>query len=64
MSAPDTNIERQTRQHRSPLVGIAIAIGFTVIVAAGVAMWRGVPLDEQAAPDRALDAPAEIGASG
>ena len=32
MSAPDTNVKRQSRQHRTPLVGMAAAVGFAVSV--------------------------------
>ncbi|WP_050927955.1 hypothetical protein [Aestuariivita boseongensis] len=32
MSAPDTNVETQTKRHKGPLVGIAIAVAFGVVM--------------------------------
>ena len=31
MSAPDTNVKRQARRHRPPLIGIALVVGFAAI---------------------------------
>lgn len=33
MSAPDTNVNKQTRRHRGPLIGIAAAILFAAVLA-------------------------------
>ncbi|MAQ84898.1 MAG: hypothetical protein CMH12_16860 [Maritimibacter sp.] len=30
MSAPDTNIEKQTRWHRGPLIGMAVVVVFAL----------------------------------
>lgn len=35
MSAPDTNIEKQERQHRPALSGMAIAAGFAALLFVG-----------------------------
>ncbi|MGJ8545007.1 MAG: hypothetical protein ACSHWZ_06155 [Sulfitobacter sp.] len=32
MSAPDTNIDRQTRNHKTPLLGIGLAMAFGVLM--------------------------------
>ena len=32
MSAPDTNLEKQERRHRGPLIGMAIAVIFAGIL--------------------------------
>lgn len=34
MSAPDTNIKVQERQHKAPLSGMALAVGFGVLLIA------------------------------
>lgn len=31
MSSPETNIETQSRRHRGPLVGMAVAVGFAAV---------------------------------
>lgn len=31
MSAPDTNVDRQARRHRTPLVGMALVVGFAAV---------------------------------
>ena len=36
MSAPDTNIDKQTKRHAGPLVGIALAV---VVAVAALAWW-------------------------
>lgn len=53
MSAPDTNIERQKNRHGPSLSGISIAVGAALIALLALGFWRGVPLDEQAAPNGA-----------
>ncbi len=30
MSAPDTNLNKQTRRHRGPLIGMAIVVVFAI----------------------------------
>lgn len=32
MSAPDTNLEKQKRRHRGPLVGMAVGVTFVAII--------------------------------
>lgn len=38
MSAPETNVEKQTRRHKAPLVGIALAIAFVLGVVVALSM--------------------------
>lgn len=50
MSAPDTNIDKQTRRHRPSLWAIAAVVTF-VAIAAAIALTRETPLvEDQAAP--------------
>ncbi len=51
MSPPDTDIEKQAKRHRGPIVGITAGLVFVAIVAIAAAIWAGFPLGEQAAPD-------------
>lgn len=51
MSPPDTDIDKQAKRHRGPLVGITAGLIFVAIVAIGAFIWNGLPLGEQAAPD-------------
>lgn len=51
MSAPDTDLEKQRKRHRGPIVGIVVGLVFVAIVALAAFVWPGIPLDEQAAPD-------------
>ncbi|MFN3845595.1 MAG: hypothetical protein ACK4RZ_07210 [Paracoccaceae bacterium] len=38
MSAPQTNIEKQQRRHRGPLIGMAVLV---VVVLLGLVWWLG-----------------------
>ncbi len=38
MSAPETNVEKQTRRHKGPLIGIAVAIAFVLAVIVALSM--------------------------
>lgn len=49
MSAPDTNVERQTRRHKASLWGIGIAVAAAAVFAVVAMLSDGVPADEQAA---------------
>ncbi len=49
MSAPETNVERQTRRHRPALIGIGLAVAAAVIFAFVAFTSEGVPADDQAA---------------
>lgn len=56
MSAPETNVEKQTRRHKGPLVGIAVAIAVVIAALVVISMISGndeVP-EEAAAADRAV----------
>ena len=50
MSAPQTNIEKQKRRHRGPLIGMALAVVFGVGL---IVYWM---LDEAAEGQSPLDA--------
>lgn len=50
MSAPDTNIEKQTRRHKGSFWGLALALIIATAAAVYFLGWTGVPGDEQAAP--------------
>lgn len=39
MSAPRTDLETQERKHRPALVGIAMAVGFALVLLAGLLIW-------------------------
>jgi hypothetical protein len=57
MSAPDTDLERQRKRHRGPIVGMMLGLVFVAFVAIVAVVWPGIPLEQQAAPD---GAPTEI----
>ncbi len=44
MSASETNIEKQKRRHRGPLVGIALVAIFSTIMAIAI-FWEGTDGD-------------------
>ncbi len=53
MSAPDTNISKQEQQHRGPLTGMALGIGFVVLIGLAFLTWvvaNGNNPGEEAAP--------------
>jgi hypothetical protein len=56
MSAPDTNIETQTKRHKASLIGIGIALFWAVLAIGAFIVWDGVPSDEQAAATLEVDA--------
>ena len=58
MSAPDTNLERQTRRHKPSLWGITAVLALAATFAVVAMMSEGVPADEQAA-----GVPAEVAAT-
>jgi hypothetical protein len=47
MSAPDTNLDRQKRRHKAPLVGLAVIL---VVVGLGFVMFLG----DETSPDGTL----------
>lgn len=51
MTAPNTNIEKQRKRHRGPLIGISVGLAFVACIAFFAIVWPGIPLDEQAAAD-------------
>lgn len=39
MSAPQTNIEKQSRRHRGPLVGMAVGVAFVAVLLIAFMVW-------------------------
>ncbi|QGX99019.1 hypothetical protein EI983_12365 [Roseovarius faecimaris] len=39
MSAPDTNVEKQTKRHKGPLTGMPAAIVLAVVAIVGAIAW-------------------------
>ena len=58
MSAPNTNVKKQERRHKTPLVGMVWAILFAAVLFVGLVIWRafsgnepgdGQPIDAEQA---------------
>lgn len=62
MSAPDTDLQKQERWHKGPLIGMAAGIVFAGVVIAFLAGWIGQnPRDNNLqidAPAATMEAPA------
>lgn len=56
MSAPDTNIEKQKRRHRGPLVGMAIGVGFALLLLLGLISWLAANGESPAETGTRIDA--------
>lgn len=57
MSAPDTDLQKQRRRHRGPLIGIALVL---IVVALGFVWWLGEEVaqaPEQPVPQTELAPP-------
>lgn len=54
MTAPNTNVEKQAKRHRGPLVGIVVVIVFAIIMAF---VWAG---GDDLTDDDAQDGTAEV----
>lgn len=39
MSAPDTNVEKQTERHRTPLAGMGLVAAFAGVLLLGLIVW-------------------------
>lgn len=49
MSAPQTNIDRQKKRHRGPLLGIGAVVTFALALLLGLSVWLtddAMPLPE------------------
>ncbi|MEJ6402595.1 hypothetical protein [Yoonia sp. 2307UL14-13] len=55
MSAPDTNVEKQTRRHRPSLLGISVAVGFALILLCGLIIFVVERGQEPAGADDQID---------
>ncbi|NND17193.1 MAG: hypothetical protein HKN98_01305, partial [Silicimonas sp.] len=42
MTAPDTNIKKQSRRHKGPLAGIPLAILLAVVAFVGFLIWAAL----------------------
>lgn len=55
MSAPQTNIEKQRRRHRGPLIGMALVVVFGVLL---ITWWLFEEASQAASPSEGTAAPA------
>lgn len=56
MSAPDTNIEKQKSRHRGPLIGMAIGVGFALLLLFGLMSWLAANGETPAETGTQIDA--------
>lgn len=70
MSAPDTNIKKQEKNHKGPLSGMALVIGFVVLITIAFSLWlafngnepgNDVPVGAEQAADGVATDPAAVG---
>lgn len=59
MSAPDTNVEKQTARHKGPLVGMALIVGATALLFVVFFAWTLSEADEPVAPAPSATAPVQ-----
>ena len=50
MSAPDTNLEKQTKRHKGPLYGIVIVLAFVAALFLAYSTWIVSQADEASTP--------------
>lgn len=55
MSAPQTNVEKQARRHKGPLVGIAVAILAALVALVAVGMFSSTDDAPEAVPAQTVD---------
>jgi cytoskeletal protein RodZ len=53
MSAPDTNLDKQSKRHKGPLLGFAAALLWAAILLVGFLIWTADKSDEPSALDDA-----------
>ena len=39
MSAPNTDLEKQEKNHRGPMRGMAVVVGFALLLLVGLMIW-------------------------
>jgi len=49
MSASNTNIEKQAKRHRGPLIGIAFALAWAAVLFVGFMIWTAYQADNPTA---------------
>ncbi len=47
MSAPNTNVEKQSRRHAGPIIGMAAGLAFVAIILVGYFFWVASPSTEE-----------------
>ena len=47
MSAPNTNVEKQSRRHAGPIIGMAAGLAFVVIILIAYFFWIASPSTEE-----------------
>jgi hypothetical protein len=55
MSAPETNVEKQARRHRGPLVGIAVAVLIAGLALIGLGLLNASDETPEAPPAAVAD---------
>jgi hypothetical protein len=55
MSAPETNVEKQARRHKGPLVGIAVAIVAALVALVAVGLFSSTDDTPTALPAEVAD---------
>lgn len=55
MSAPDTNVEKQKKQHRTALIGIRGAMIFAGVLLVGLIVWTVYQGQDPITPDVRID---------
>ena len=55
MSAPKTNIEKQERRHKVPLIGMVAVVLFASALLAGLILWLGYQGNEPGNAEPQID---------
>ncbi|SEM52552.1 hypothetical protein SAMN04488003_101420 [Loktanella fryxellensis] len=56
MSAPQTNLDKQEKQHRGPLRGMALVVVFALLLLGGFMLWTSSSSDGIEGADTQTDA--------
>ncbi|SLN40292.1 hypothetical protein [Roseisalinus antarcticus] len=66
MSAPETNLEKQEKNHRPALRGIIVSVGFAAVLLVALLVWLFATGNEPDTPETRIDGRTggEIGADG
>ncbi|MBY5972185.1 hypothetical protein [Pseudooceanicola marinus] len=55
MTAPDTNVETESRKHKAPIWGILLAVIFGLLMILAIVTTAFERSDEEAAPEAAVE---------